>query len=61
VTPPISSVASERANVTQVLSEADILSSAAPPPPPGAGSGPHAHLPPPLPGTASGPTPVKKT
>jgi len=61
VTPPISSVAADRANVTQVLSEADILTSAArppglPPPPPSP-----AHLPPPLPGTGSGPAPAKKT
>jgi sec-independent protein translocase protein TatB len=62
VTPPISSVASDRANVTQVLSEADIMSSAAPPPPPGAPPpAPAHHLPPPLPGIGSGPTSAKKT
>jgi len=59
VTPPISSLASERANVTQVLSEADLLSSA-PPPPPAAPPAPPAHLPPPLPGTGSGPSSIKK-
>ncbi|HVV48347.1 MAG TPA: hypothetical protein VHO06_01690, partial [Polyangia bacterium] len=42
VTPPVSSVEGERANVTQTLSEADLLASAPPPP--------RRPAPPPLPG-----------
>jgi sec-independent protein translocase protein TatB len=55
VTPPVSSVASDRANITQVLAEEDLLPAAAaskkagPPP-----------LPPPLPGVAPPPLPGTK-
>jgi Sec-independent protein translocase protein TatA len=48
VTPPVSSLSGDRANVTQVLSEKDLLPPTAPPPPAGAGK---PHLPPPLPGS----------
>jgi Sec-independent protein translocase protein TatA len=53
VTPPISSLDSNRANITQVLSEEDLLPAkrgAPPPPPPLPGVPP----PPPLPGTKKG-------
>ena len=52
VTPPVSSVESERANATQTLSEADILASAPPPrrPP----------TPPPLPGLDRNPPPQNR-
>jgi Sec-independent protein translocase protein TatA len=46
VTPPVSSLSGDRANVTQVLSEQDLL----PPAPSSAGAG-KPHLPPPLPGS----------
>jgi len=46
VTPPVSSLSGDRANVTQVLSEKDLL----PPAPSSTGAG-KPHLPPPLPGS----------
>ena len=53
VTPPVSSLAVDRANATQTLSEADLLASAPPPPP-------RKPTPPPLPGLDRNPPPANR-
>jgi sec-independent protein translocase protein TatB len=57
VTPPISSLATDRANITQVLAEEDLMPAkkVLPPPLPGAGGPPPLPgVPPPIPGTKKG-------